>query len=112
MYLNTGSGKNLRTRRIIGIFDMDTATVCIATRSFLSKMQKEGCVRDTDGDIPKSFILADSIESTEKINKKQKRKEKKTSELILCKFSSGVLFGRIGNGQALAADEVGNEEEG
>ena len=110
MYINTGSGKNIRSRRVIGIFDMDSATVCIATRNLLSKMQKEGSVVDTDGDIPKSFILADK--EVEKIrDKRNKTPKSKQSEIILCKFSSGVLFGRIDNEQALAALSDSGEED-
>ncbi len=106
MYISTGNGKNIRSRRVIGIFDMDTATVCVATRNLLSRMQKEGCVRDTDGDIPKSFILADK-----EILKKKDKTKKKESEIILCKFSSGVLFGRIDNEQALTAQTDGGDED-
>ena len=109
MYINTGSGKNIRSRRVIGIFDMDSATVCIATRNLLSKMQKEGSVVDTDGDIPKSFILADK--EIEKIKDKRNKTSKQGSEIILCKFSSGVLFGRIDNEQALAAQSDSGEED-
>ncbi len=108
MYLNTGNGRYIRDKRIIGIFDMDTATVCIATRQFLSRTQKDGRVADSGEDIPKSFLLCDK----EKNNKKaRKEKREKQSEVILCKFSSGVLFGRIGNEQALSAPDDGGEEE-
>ncbi len=106
MYVSIGNGKNMRSRRVIGIFDMDTATVCVSTRNFLSRMQKEGRVRDTDGDIPKSFILADK-----EITKKKEKTKKKESEITLCKFSSGVLFGRIDNEQALTAQIDDGEED-
>lgn len=101
MYLNTGNGRHIREKRIVGIFDMDTATVCVATRQFLSRAQKEGRVADSDGDIPKSFILCQKEDKKQK--KARKEKGEKSSEVILCKFSSGVLFGRIGNEQALTA---------
>lgn len=103
MYLNTGSGKYLRSSRILGIFDMDTATVCVATRRFLSKMQKEGCVRDADGEIPKSFLLVDEEGKDTGVSKRRK-KEKKKKQVILCKFSSGVLLGRL-------FSAVGEDEE-
>ena len=96
MYLNTGNGKYLRKKRILGIFDMDSATVCVATRRTLSKMEKEGRVLDADGEIPKSFLLLDKEDQKE--SKKDKRKDKikdKKQEILLCKFSSGVLFGRL-----------------
>ena len=106
MYINTGNGKNIRSRRVIGIFDMDTATVCVATRNLLSRMQKQGSVQDTDGDIPKSFILADKGTF-----KKKEKNKKKESEIILCKFSSGVLFGRIDNEQSLTAQIDDGDED-
>ena len=57
MLIKIGSSKYLDGGRIIGIFDMDTATVCAASRVFLSRAQKEGRVSLADEDIPKSFVL-------------------------------------------------------
>lgn len=110
MYLNIGNGRYIREKRIIGIFDMDTATVCIATRQFLSRMQKEGHVNSGDADIPKSFLLLDKKEEKDK-RKKRAQREQKEKRIVLCKFSSGVLFGRIGNEQSLSAPDESGEEE-
>ena len=52
MLIKIGSSKYLDGGRIIGIFDMDTATVCAASRVFLSRAQKEGRVSLADEDIP------------------------------------------------------------
>ena len=98
MYLNIGNGKYVREKNIIGIFDMDTATVCVATRNFLSKVQKQGRITIADEDIPKSFLLLDQEEGkSKKYVNKMKKKTKKEIYVTLCKLSSGVLFHRIGN---------------
>lgn len=45
---------------IIGIFDMDSATVSADTRKFLRQREKKGTLTSTARDIPKSFVLTDS----------------------------------------------------
>ncbi len=57
MFLHVGNNKNIRTRDVIGIFDMDNATVSAVTRKFLSGKQREYLVESVSFDIPKSFIL-------------------------------------------------------
>ena len=56
MFLYLGEGKYKRLSSLIGIFDMDSATVCVATRRFLAEKEKEGNV-ESDGELPKSFLL-------------------------------------------------------
>ena len=86
MYLHIGGGRYLRKKRIIGIFDMDTATICAATKTFLVEKEKKGRVSFPDEDIPKSFLLLDGEE------------EKEESCVLLSKLSSGVLFDRTAKG--------------
>ena len=57
MFLHVGNNKNIRTSSVIGIFDMDNATVSAVTRKFLSARQREKAVWSVSYDIPKSFIL-------------------------------------------------------
>lgn len=64
MFLHVGNNKNIRESRIIGIFDMDNATVASASRKFLSAAQKQGRVESAGLEIPKSFILYDDGEKT------------------------------------------------
>ena len=40
MYLHLGQSTLVKTKDIIGIFDLDTATVAKPTRDFLSKAEK------------------------------------------------------------------------
>ena len=57
MFLHVGNQKNIRIRDVIGIFDMDNATVSSVTRKYLSGKQKEGLVESAILEIPKSFVL-------------------------------------------------------
>ena len=41
MYLHIGNGQTVKKKEIIGIFDMDTATVSTISKQYLSKKQKE-----------------------------------------------------------------------
>ena len=59
MYLHIGNGKSLRKNKIIGVFDLDTATVSKITKSFINKNQKEGRVIYEDMDLPRSFVLTE-----------------------------------------------------
>ena len=57
MYLHIGNGKILKTENIIGIFDLDTATISKETKKYISEKEKAGEVEYTDFDLPRSFIL-------------------------------------------------------
>ena len=64
MYLHVGNGKNIRKKRIIGIFDLDTATVSPHTKNYINKMQKEGRLEYDDTDLPRSFVVYDDGDKT------------------------------------------------
>lgn len=57
MYLHIGNGKSVKRKDIIGIFDLDTATVSKITKDFINKSQKKGSVSYFDSDLPRAFIL-------------------------------------------------------
>ena len=59
MFLHIGNGKLIKQNQIIGIFDIDTATVAIKTKKWIAKQQKENKVVTVNYEIPKSFILMD-----------------------------------------------------
>ena len=59
MYLHIGNGKSVKQKDIIGIFDLDTATVSKITKDFINKCQKNGNVTYLDSDLPRAFILLD-----------------------------------------------------
>ena len=79
MYLHAGNGRTIRRRDIIGIFDMDNATVSSITRRMLSDMQKQGRVESAALELPKAFILYRDGTST---------------KLCLSPLSSAALHGR------------------
>ena len=59
MYLHIGNGNSVKRKNIIGIFDLDTATVSKITKDFINKRQKDGAVTYLDSDLPRAFILLD-----------------------------------------------------
>lgn len=62
MFIHVGNNRNIRTDRIIGIFDADTATVGKDTKKFLSDREKEGTLQSVCEELPKSFLLCDQNE--------------------------------------------------
>lgn len=111
MYLKVSASEYVESSRIIGIFDMDTSTVSVNTRKFLSVCEKKGMVTSADGDIPKSFLLLDGKKEKEKkyVRKnKEKEKSRKGEKIFLCKLSSSVLYGRLcaSLGDVFAEEEV------
>ena len=77
MYLHIGNGSSVDTKDIIGIFDLDTATVSSITKKFINKASKEGRVEYKDSDLPRSFIVVS--------------KEKKKSKIRLSRISAAGL---------------------
>ncbi len=57
MFLHVGNGKSIRKNKIIGIFDLDNATVSVITKNYINKMQKDGLLEYDDEDLPRSFIV-------------------------------------------------------
>lgn len=63
MYLHAGKKKTIRTKNIIGIFDMDNASLSRATKEYLREAERAGLVESASEEIPKSFIVYSDIES-------------------------------------------------
>lgn len=59
MYIHIGNGRSVRDKDIIGIFDLDTATVSQITKKFISKKQKSSDVEYTDDDLPRAFLIVE-----------------------------------------------------
>lgn len=57
MYLHLGQDTLVKTKDVIGIFDLDNTTVAKGTKRFLSEAEKEGRVITVDDDLPKTFVL-------------------------------------------------------
>ena len=84
MFLHLGQDTVITTDEIIGIFDIDTTTVSKATRTYLSKKEKDGNVINVSYELPKSFIVT--------LNKNQKEKT-----VYISPISSVTLLKRIDN---------------
>lgn len=82
MYVHAGNSRIIRTKSIIGIFDMDTATMAPATRSFLRKSENDGKLVNIKEELPKSFIL-----TTE------------NDKVYVSQLSVGALIGRSKDGE-------------
>ena len=59
MYLHVGNGKSVKKKDVIGIFDLDSATVSKVTKDFVNRKEKSGLVEYDYSDLPRSFILLD-----------------------------------------------------
>ena len=57
MYLHIGNEQILRKEDIIGIFDIENASVSKFTKEFLSRSQQEGQGVSVTADLPKSIIV-------------------------------------------------------
>ena len=83
MYLHAGNNKLIRVKDIIGIFDMDNATIGADTRAFLKKKEKDGTLEISKAEIPKSFILYD------------KNRNRKETAVCISQLSTLSLASRI-----------------
>ena len=83
MYLHLGNDIVVKTEDIIGIFDLDNATVSPHTRKYLSKSEKEKQVVYVSFDLPKAFIVC-------------KNKKEKTQKIYISQISAQTLLKRIG----------------
>lgn len=57
MYIHIGNNKVVRDTEILGVFDLDSSTVSINTRNYLSNAQREKRVITLGYELPKSFII-------------------------------------------------------
>ena len=57
MYFHIGNNKNIREKRIIGIFDIESSTISGVTRKYLAEAEKRGEVESSTEELPKSFVL-------------------------------------------------------
>lgn len=60
MYLNLGQSVVVRTRDILGIFDLDNASWAFKTREMLQRAEQEGRVTSIGRDLPRTMVLTQS----------------------------------------------------
>ncbi len=66
MYIHLGQETVVKKQDIIGIFDLDTATVSRHTRKYLNLSEKNGDVVYITNELPKSFIVCAPSKSKRK----------------------------------------------
>ncbi len=57
MYLHLGKETLVNTRDVVGLFDLDTASLSKKTREFLAAAEKAGRVVNVSFELPKSVVL-------------------------------------------------------
>lgn len=82
MYIHLGNNIMLPTNEIIGIFDLENASISKRTRDFLAKAEKEGKVVTISYDLPRSFVIAG--------------KNRDDIKVYISKISSSTLLKRTG----------------
>ena len=84
MFLHVGNNQNIRIRRLIGIFDADSATVSAVTKKYLSAAEAAKSVYFASVEIPKSFVLYQDAKGEHRI--------------CFSQLSTAALVGRIETG--------------
>ena len=57
MYIHLSGDVSVNGKDIVGIFDLDTATVSKYTRNYLAAAEKMGDVVNVTYELPKSFVV-------------------------------------------------------
>ena len=55
MYLHLGQDTVVRSREVVGIFDLENTTISKLTKEFLTQAEKQGRVRNVSYELPKSL---------------------------------------------------------
>ncbi len=64
MYLYLGQNTVVRGREVIGVFDLDNASMSKHTRAFLRAAQQRGHIREVSPELPKSFVVCENKKQT------------------------------------------------
>ena len=67
MYPHLGQETVVRLREVVGIFDMENATISKYTRQFLADAEKGGRVCNVTMELPKSFVVCVDRDGTETV---------------------------------------------
>lgn len=80
MYLHIGGDYVVNTEHIVGIIDIEKATISQITREFLKAAQKKDRVINVSDELPKTFIIT---------------KEKNNERVFISPISSKTLIKRV-----------------
>lgn len=59
MYIHLGQDIVIRQKDVVGIFDIENATVKKSSKDFLAYSQKNGQVFEVSRELPKSFVVCE-----------------------------------------------------
>lgn len=88
MYLHIGHETVLKHEDIIGIFDIETASVSKITRDYLSGAQASDRIINVTNELPKSFIVCGK-------SKKKEKNGKSDYKVYISQISSTTLLKRL-----------------
>ena len=90
MYVHVGNGETVKKSHMVGIFDLDTATISQTTRAFLAQAEKAHKVETPETELPKCFLLM----APPKNKKHGKNKKALPDKVMLLRISSTRLGAR------------------
>ncbi|MGL4668245.1 MAG: extracellular matrix regulator RemB [Saezia sp.] len=88
MYLHLGQQTTVKTKEIIGIFDLDTTTLSKKTRDFLQLAEQRGQVINATNELPKSFTVTSENGSRVYICQPTAQTLKKRADTIILEYKT------------------------
>lgn len=67
MILHIGRDRVVRSRDLIGVFDMDNTTIGQDTRRFLADAEKGGRIVNVTDELPRSFVVCVEADGSETV---------------------------------------------
>ena len=87
MFLHLGEDTVVRSREVVGIFDIEQTTIGRPTRDFLADAEKGGRVVTVSPELPRSFVVCHHPDRGETV--------------YICQISAATLRKRAGNANLL-----------
>ena len=87
MYLHLGQDTVVRTKTVVGIFDLENTSISKITKEFLASSEKSGLVVNVSYELPKSFVICE---------------EKGQCKVYITQISSATLKKRTGFMEGIA----------
>jgi len=82
MYLYLGQETVIRSKDVIGIFDLDNTSVSKRTRDYLKHAQQSGRIVAVSPEIPKSFVVCDNHVYLSQLSPATLKKRSKAQDLF------------------------------
>lgn len=103
MFLHIGRDMIVNFNDIVGIFDIETATVSKITREYLKQAPEKEMISVTD-ELPKSFIVCAQDDPRRRLRResglKPKNKDNNSVKVYISQISSSTLKKRLENAES------------